>query len=168
MYLIYILHYILHIFTLRCHSPVMKHKKTVANIFQWKTLATWPKNWHWFFLFLGLLVTLAWIKGLKYTFVRLHWEMRGHGSQVNLWEALCASHDLHVTSFLSIVIAQCNKKISVLQSLNKDRHKESITTLREEQGNPIWVSNIFNLWHKYIYSFIPPSMWRLIFFLIPV
>ena len=26
------------------HSPAMKHKKTVANIFQWKTLVMWRKN----------------------------------------------------------------------------------------------------------------------------
>ena len=31
------------------HSHAMKHRKTVANIFQWKTLVTWRKNWHWFF-----------------------------------------------------------------------------------------------------------------------
>ena len=31
------------ILTLRCHSPAMKHKKTMANIFQYKTPATWPK-----------------------------------------------------------------------------------------------------------------------------
>ena len=42
------------IFTLPWHSPAMKHKKTVANIFQWKTLVMWRKNWHWFFrLFRG-------------------------------------------------------------------------------------------------------------------
>ena len=40
------------ILTLRCHSTAMKHKKTVAYIFQWKTPVTWPKNWHWFFRFL--------------------------------------------------------------------------------------------------------------------
>ena len=35
--------------------PAMKHKKTEANIFQWKTLVTWQKNWHWFFFyFLGV------------------------------------------------------------------------------------------------------------------
>ena len=35
----------------------MKHRKTVAYTctFQWKTLVTWPKNWHWFCLFLGVL-----------------------------------------------------------------------------------------------------------------
>ena len=43
-----------YIFTLRCHSPAIKHKKPVANIFQWKTPITWPKNWHWFFRLLGV------------------------------------------------------------------------------------------------------------------
>ena len=37
------------IFTLPWHSPAMKHMKTVAYIFQWKTLVTWRKKWHWFF-----------------------------------------------------------------------------------------------------------------------
>ena len=26
-----------------------------------------------------------------------HWEAKYHGQRVNLWEALCASEDLHVT-----------------------------------------------------------------------
>ena len=43
------------IFTLRCHLPAMKHKKTVANISQWKTRVMWPKNWHWFFRLLGVI-----------------------------------------------------------------------------------------------------------------
>ena len=44
------------IFTLPWHSPAMKHKKTVANIFQWKASVTWPKYWHWFFFdFLGVI-----------------------------------------------------------------------------------------------------------------
>ena len=42
------LYYRLAIFTLPWHSPAMKHKKTVVNIFQSKTLVTWRKNWHWF------------------------------------------------------------------------------------------------------------------------
>ena len=41
------------IFTLRCHLPVMKHNKTMANIFQWKTPVTLPKTVHWFFGLLG-------------------------------------------------------------------------------------------------------------------
>ena len=32
----------------------MQHKKTLANIFQWKTTVTWP-NCHWFFRFLGVI-----------------------------------------------------------------------------------------------------------------
>ena len=47
------------IFTLTWHSPAMKFKKTVANIFQWKTPVTWPKNWHWFFDFLGVICHLS-------------------------------------------------------------------------------------------------------------
>ena len=36
---------------LHSHSVclAMKHTKTMANIFRWKTLVTWWKNWHWFF-----------------------------------------------------------------------------------------------------------------------
>ena len=37
------------IFTLPRYTPAMKHKNTVTDIFQWKTLVTWRKNWHWFF-----------------------------------------------------------------------------------------------------------------------
>ena len=49
-------------------------------------------------------------------FFRLHWEMKGHRSRVNLWEVLCASQDLHVTSVLSFPNTY---EKSVLQSLNK-------------------------------------------------
>ena len=33
----------------------MKDKKTLANIFQWKTTVTWPKNSHYFFELLGVI-----------------------------------------------------------------------------------------------------------------
>ena len=45
--------------TLRCHSPAMKHNKSVAYIFRWKTPVTWPKYWHWFFLISGVICHLS-------------------------------------------------------------------------------------------------------------
>ena len=41
--------FFLSILTLPWHSPAMKHKKTVANIFKWKTLVTSWKKWHRFY-----------------------------------------------------------------------------------------------------------------------
>ena len=46
-------------FTLRCHSPDMKHKKTVANIFQRKTPVTWPKTNFDFFRLLVVICRLS-------------------------------------------------------------------------------------------------------------
>ena len=45
-------------------------------------------------------------------FFRLHWEMKGHWSRVNLWEALLK--DLHATSVLSFPNANEKKYTSIL------------------------------------------------------
>ena len=48
-----------YIFTIPWHSLAMKHKKTMADIFQWKTLVTWRKNDIDFFDFYGVFIALA-------------------------------------------------------------------------------------------------------------
>ena len=63
--------------TLRCHSPAMKHYKSVTYIFRWKTPVTWPKYWHWFFSnFRGYLSLKHRYKDWNTLFC-LHWEMKG-------------------------------------------------------------------------------------------
>ena len=54
-----------------------------------------------FFDFLGGFRRFSINIRIEVHFFRLHWEMKGHWSRVNLWEALCASQDLNVTSVLS-------------------------------------------------------------------
>ena len=95
------------IFTLPWHSPALKLKKTLANIFQWKTPVTWPKNWHWFFYFLGVICCFSInIRTEVHFFVCIgKWK----DTRVNLWEALCTSQELHVTRVLSFPNA--NKKV---------------------------------------------------------
>ena len=86
----------------------MKHKKTVANIFQWMQLVMWLENWHEFFrLFMGYLSLKHKYKNWS-TLFGLYWEMKGLWSRVNLWQALLTSQDSHVTRVLSFPNA--NKK----------------------------------------------------------
>ena len=55
----------------------MKHNKSVAYIFWWKTPVTWPKYWHWFFsIFRGYLSLKHRYKDWNTLFC-LHWEMKG-------------------------------------------------------------------------------------------
>ena len=90
----------------------------VANIFQWKTPVTWPKNWHWFFRLLRFICHFSINIKIEVHFFCLHWEMKGHWSRENFWEALRASQHLHMTSVLSFPNAN---KESVLQSLTDDQ-----------------------------------------------
>ena len=54
-----------------------------------------------FFNFLGVICRFSINIRIEVLFFCLHWEVKGHGSGVNLWEALRDSQDLHVTSVLS-------------------------------------------------------------------
>ena len=50
----------LSIFTIPWHLPAMKHKKTVAYIFQWMPLVMWRKNWYLSsFVILGVICRLG-------------------------------------------------------------------------------------------------------------
>ena len=63
--------------TLQCHSHAMKHNKSVAYIFRWKTPVPWPKYWNWFFSnFRAYLSLKHWYKD-RNTLFCLHWEMKG-------------------------------------------------------------------------------------------
>ena len=72
-----------------------------------------PKNWRLFFRLLGVICHFSINIRIEVHFF-LHWEIKGHWSRENLWEALRASLDLHMTSVLSFP----NAKKSALQSLN--------------------------------------------------
>ena len=81
------------------HSPAMKHKEAVVNIFQWNTPVTRPKNWHWIFrLFRGYLSLKHKYKDWSTLFC-LHWEMKGHWSRVNLGVALRKIYTWPVSRF---------------------------------------------------------------------
>ena len=99
------------IFTLPWHLPVMKHKRTVANIFKSKTPVMWPNFDIDFSTFRGYLS----LKHKYIIFFYLHWEMKGQWSRVNHWEALHASQNLHMTSVLSFPNA--NKKVYICTSI---------------------------------------------------
>ena len=77
-------------FSFPWNSIAIKHKETVGNIFQWKTLVMWGKNWHWLFFFLGGFHRLS-----IHIKIKVHFCSFAFGNErtlvscsANLWEAL--------------------------------------------------------------------------------
>ena len=70
-----------------------------------------------FFDFLGVFHRFNINIRIEVHFFRLHWEMKGQWSRVNLWEALRTPQDLHETSVLSFPDANEKKCTSILYKL---------------------------------------------------
>ena len=118
------------IFTLRCHSPAMKHKKTVAYIISnEKHRPRDQKLALIFFQFLGVICHFSINIRIELHFLFcLHWEIKGNWSRVNLWEALHDSQDLHVTSVLSFPNANKKKCTSILKCMIQQSISFYLTT----------------------------------------
>ena len=90
----------------------MKHEKTLANIFQWKTEVTWPKHYHWFFRLLGVISRFSINSVLQSLII--------HSPQMKFWGYIRITLSICLSRNLTLIIPfeyLCGKTFLLVQNV---------------------------------------------------